>query len=216
MKFYQKHVPEGQTIRAIIHQHWLSVMDSFILWISFWAILPSFLYFQSGRFQEIIPFYVMEIFLFLVFLKIFYELFNWYYDVWILTDDAVYDLEWSLFKTNVESIHYENIEWVEIDKHRIWDNIFNKWDIIIHKFWEEELAIYNAYAPYKAVDLLEEYIHPPEDNSEVDNFDMIMDTLWGVVHEYLERNGREYTGKKENIEHEGPSYDDRYTIDTRK
>ena len=52
----------------------------------------------------------MEILLFLVFLKIIYELFNWYNDVWIITDHAVYDLEWSLLKTNVESIHHENIE----------------------------------------------------------------------------------------------------------
>jgi len=153
----------------------------------------------------------MEIFLFLVFLKVLYELFNWYYDVWILTDDAVYDLEWSLFKTNIESIHYENIEWVEIDKHRIWDNIFNKWDIIIHKFWEEELAIYNAYAPYKAANILEEYIHPWEEHEEPDNFDMIMDTLC----DYLERHGRQYTWKKETIEPEWPKYDDDYTIDTR-
>jgi hypothetical protein len=28
-------IPEGQQIQAIIHQHWLSVMDSFILWLSF-------------------------------------------------------------------------------------------------------------------------------------------------------------------------------------
>ena len=169
MNFYQKHIPEWQAIQAIIHQHWLTVIDNFILWLSFWALLPSFLYYQSERLQELIPFYVLEWILFLVFVKIVYELFNWYRDVWIITDHAVYDLEWSLLKTRMESIHFENIEWVEIDKHRIWDNIFNKGDIIIHKFWTEELAIYNAYAPYKSVDILEDFIHPKDEPEEVDN-----------------------------------------------
>ncbi len=157
----------------------------------------------------------LEIFLFLIFCKIVYELFNWYRDVWIITDHGVYDLEWSLLKTNVESIHFENIEWVEIDKHRIWDNIFNKWDIIIHKFWEQELAIHNAHSPYKSVDILESFIHPVEEDENTDKFDMIMDTLWGVVTEYLEKHGREYTEKRIQDNDDGPYYDDRYTIDTR-
>lgn len=123
---YKKYIPEGQSIQAVIHQHWLTVMDSFVLWLSFGALIPSFIYYQSERLQNIIPFYVLEIFLFCVFLKIVYELFNWYNDVWLITEDAVYDIEWSLLKTRVESIHHENIEGVEIDKHRIWDNIFSK------------------------------------------------------------------------------------------
>ena len=45
-----------------------------------------------------------------MFLKVAYELFNWYNDVWLITEEAVYDVEWSLLKTRVESIHHENIE----------------------------------------------------------------------------------------------------------
>jgi hypothetical protein len=187
---YSKYIPEWQEIEAIIHQHWLTVMDSFILWMSFGALIPSFLYYNSERLRDLVPFSVIELLLFLVFLKIVYELFNWYNDVWVITNDAVYDIEWSLLKTKVESIHHENIEGVEIDKHRIWDNIFNKWDIIIHKFWEEELAIYNAYAPYKAANILEQYVHwSTEDDQEQDRFDMIMDALSGVVSEHLKTHG---------------------------
>lgn len=215
MRFYEKHIPEGQKIEAIIHQHWLVVMDSFILWVSFGALIPSFLYYQSERIRDFVPFYIMEWLLFLVFLKIVYELYNWYNDVWIVTDTAVYDLEWSLFKTNVESIHHENIEWIEIDKNRIWDSIFNKWDIIIHKFWEEELAIYNAYAPYKSVDIIESFIHPAEEEGE-DRFDMIMDTLWWVVTEYLDRHGlKDQYDDPDYIDARKPEIDDRYSIDAR-
>ncbi len=216
MNFYEKHIPEGQRIEAIIHQHWLTVMDSFILWLSFWALIPSFLYYQSERIRDLIPFYYLETLLFFVFLKIVYELYNWYYDVWIVTDTAVYDLEWSLLKTKLESIHHENIEWLEVDKHRIWDNIFNKWDIIIHKFGEEELAIYNAYAPYKSVEIIEQFIHPSDEDGEQDRFDMIMDTLWGVVTEYLDKHGLKE--KYDNPDYQDDwnlNQDDEYTIDVR-
>lgn len=194
-------------------------MDSFVLWMSFGALLPSFLYYQSDRIRDLVPFYILEWLLFCVFLKIIYELYNWYNDVWLITDDAVYDVEWSLFKTRTESIHFENIEWVEIDKHRIWDNIFNKGDIIIHKFWEEELAIYNAYSPYKAADILEQFIHPEEDDTEdMDRFDMIMDTLWGVVTDYLERNGlkEKYDNPEKYEEQRDDLEPDEYTIDMSK
>lgn len=190
-------------------------MDSFILWLWFWAVIPAFIYYQSERLQENIPFYILEILLFFVFLKIVYELFNWYNDVWIITDNAVYDIEWSLLKTRVESIHHDNIEWVEVDKHRIWDNIFNKWDIIIHKFWEEEIAMHNAYSPFKAVDTLENYIHPSWDSDETDKFDMIMDTLSWVVSEYLHKH---WIPNKETdiMEHNTEDYNHEYAIDLRK
>lgn len=216
MNFYQKHLPEGQKIEAIIHQHWLVVMDSFILWLSFWALIPSFLYYQSERIRDMIPFFVIEILLALVFLKILYELYNWHNDVWIVTDTAVYDLEWSLFKTNIESVHHENIEGLEVDKNRIWDSIFNKGDIIIHKFWDEEIAIYNAYAPYKSVNIIEQFIHPEEEEEEQDKFDMIMDALSGVVSEHLKKHGVwEYQEEEDNwIEVEKQDIKDSpYTLD---
>lgn len=189
MNFYQKHIPEEQEILQVLHQHWIVVFDRFILWLSFGALIPSFLYYQSERLRELIPFFIVEMFLFLVFSKILYELYNWYYDAWVITDTAIFDIEWSLLKTNVESVHFESIEGVEVEKHRIWDAILNKGDIIIHKFWDDEIAMYNVFAPYAGANIIENWLSHEEPEEEVDRFDMIMDTLSWVVKEYLERNG---------------------------
>jgi len=131
---YANYIPESQQVQAVIHQHWLVVFDKFLLWLLLGAVLPSFMFYQSERIQNLIPFVWIELLLFIVFIKIVYELFNWYNDVWIITDEAVYALEWSLLKTNVESVHHSNIEGIEIDRNRIWDSIFNKGDIVIKKF----------------------------------------------------------------------------------
>lgn len=214
MKLYQKYIPEWQMIHAIIHQHWLTVIRSYILWLSFWAVIPAFLYHQSQRIQENIPFFAVEIWLCIIFIKIVYELFNWYHDVWIVTDSAVYDLEWSLFKTNLESLHYENIEGIEIDKHRIWDSIFNKWDIVIHKFWEDELVILNAAEPYASVNILESFIHPQEEEvEETDRFDMIMDALGWVVTNYLHEHGNKNVDDLHKLSKKWVPIDPRFTLD---
>ena len=214
MAFYHKYIPEWQNVQAIIHQHWLVVFDKFLLWLLLGAVLPSFLYYQSERLRDIIPFYVLEVFLWLIFLKIIYELFNWYNDVWIVTEEAVYSLEWSLLKTNVESVHHANIEGIEVDRHRIWDSIFKKWDIIIKKFWDDEIAIVNAYNPYEAVSVIDTYIHPPEEEPEEDRFDMIMDALSGVVKDYLERKW--FWEENTIIQEKETENTDDFTLDLRK
>lgn len=220
---YTKYIPEWQEVQTVIHQHWLVVFDKFLLWILLGAVLPSFVYYQSYRIQELIPFIVLEVLLFLVFIKVVYELFNWYNDVWIVTNEAVYALEWSLLKTNVESIHHGNIEGIEIDRNRIWDSIFNKWDIIIKKFWEEEVAILDAYNPYEAVSAIDRYIHPEIVEEEQDRFDMVMDALSWVVKDFLERKWYPEKEKPHTWDELSEVYDewekneiDEYTLDIRK
>ena len=214
--FFKKYIPEWQEIEWIIHEHIIVIVDKIILWSSFWAFIPSFLYYNSYKLQEVIPFYWLEWILLFTFLKIFYDVFNWYNDVWIITDDSIFDLEWSLLKTKVESIKYEHIEWIEIDKNRIWDTLFNKWNIVIHKFWDESLIIENAFSPYKAVDNIERYLHLEEEPAE-DRFEVIMNTLGWVVEEYLDRKWirEEYDNpeKRKKKKYE-PKVDD-YTIDLR-
>ena len=163
----------------------------------------------------------LELLLFFVFVKIVYELFNWYNDVWIITDQAVYALEWSLLKTNVESVHHGNIEWIEIDRNRIWDTFFNKWDIIIKKFWEDEVAILDAHNPYEAVSIIDTYIHPSEEGEdEQDRFNMVMDALSGVVKDFLDRKWYpQKDNHSEEIDEDRPETShevDEYTLDIRK
>lgn len=211
--FFEKYIPEWQEIQWIIHEHILVILDKIILWFAFGAFFPSFLYYHSYKIQELVPFIWLEWLLALTFLKMFYDIFNWYNDVWIITDDAIYDLDWSLLKTNIESVRHENIEGIEIDKHRIWDTLFNKWDIVIHKFGDETLVIENAFSPYKAVDEIEKYIYAEPEEKE-DRFELIMNTLWEVVEDYLDKKWIKDPYSEPQKKPEEPKIDD-YTIDIR-
>jgi len=187
--FFKKYIPEWQNIKWIIHIHFIDVLSEIFLWISMWAILPSFIYFYSELIHNNTPFYFLEILLIIVFLKTIYEIFNWYNDVWVITENSIVTLDWAIFKTDSLSIDFEKIEWMEVEQDWIIDKILNKWDLIIHKFWEESLSLHNTIKPYKSIDLIQEIDNEANNKKELeeDKYDIIMDALWWVVENYLEK-----------------------------
>lgn len=186
--FFSKYIPEWQEIMWVIHKHFISIAPRLILLLSFWVLLPSFFYYYSFSLKQLIPFFVLEIYLFLVYIKIVYDVFDWYNDVWIVTDKSVIELEWSLFKKNVVSVWFENIEWLEVEKNWVADTILKKWEIIIHKIWDDVFALEEAYKPELAISYIEECISDFKEGShKPDRFDVMMDHLWWMVEEYLDR-----------------------------
>jgi hypothetical protein len=187
--FFQKYISEWQEIKWVIHIHFIDIIAQIFLWLSMWALLPSFLYFYSELIQWLIPFYILEWLLIFVYIKIIYEIFNWYNDVWIITDIWVVALEWSLFKTDSLSVEYDKIEWMEVEQDWILDKIFNKWNLIIHKFWDDSIMLTNAKNPYLWVNLIEEIDEEKNQEKDLidDKYDIIMEALWWVVENYLEK-----------------------------
>ena len=122
-KFFKRYVPEWQEIKWVIHEHWIKIVKFLFVWILLFTVIPSFLYYNSEWLQKLIPFYILEIFLISVFIKIIYEIFNWYNDVWIITNSWVVDLDWALFNTDMKTVKYDNIEWIEVEQIWIWDTI---------------------------------------------------------------------------------------------
>ncbi len=199
--FFKKYIPDWQEIKWIIHIHFIEVFAEIFLWISMWAIIPSFLYFYSELLQELIPFYFLEWLLIIVYIKTIYEIFNWYNDVWIITDWWVIALEWALFKTDSLSIEYDKIEWMEVEQDWFLDKILNKWNLVIHKFWDDSITLENTLNPYDWVNLIEEIDEEISHVKEMEDekYDIIMNALWWVVENYLE-NKMNKTNKNEELE----------------
>ena len=122
----------------------------------------------------------------------------------IVTNDGIIDLKWSLFKTDMNNVKYENIEWVEVDQNSIWDKILNKWTVIIHKIWEEFFELNDALAPYVAVAKIDEMMKKNANNKPQDRFETVIEALWWVVEDYMERKAmfawRKIKTKKQVVE----------------
>ena len=108
-----------------------------------------------------------------------------------MTEQWVIDLDWALLKTNSTSIKYDNIEWIWVEQSGLIDKILNKWDVVIHKVWSDEFRLVDAKIPYEALDEIERISKESQkawEDDEKDRFDLIMEALWWVVEEYLDRN----------------------------
>ncbi len=199
INFFSKYIPEWQELITIIHTHPINIINSLIVKLALFAVLPSVFYYYSISIQKIVPFYALEILLIVVFIKTIYDIFDWYNDVWIITDCSVIWLEWSFLKANSDSIEYDSVEWVWVEQSWLIDKILGKWDLVIHKMWEDSFVLNNAVSPYKAVDIIEWIINKEEEDEEVDKFDMIMDALSWVVWNYLEK-WKKSTKNQEELE----------------
>ena len=190
--FFKKYIPEWSEIKWIIHEHLIRIIDKILLRLGLFVFVPSFLMYNSVFFQEHINFTYFEIYLIIIYLKIIYDIFNWYNDVWIITNFWVIDLDWSLLKTKTDSVNFENIEWVWVEQYWFVDKILNKWDIIIHKIWDEEFRLIDAKVPYSALNEIEQISNEIKENinkqkklAEKTKFELILEALWQVVEKHL-------------------------------
>ena len=214
-KFFKKFIPEDQDIKWVIHEHWIRMFKMLILWLSLWALVPSFMYYNSIRIQENIPFYFLEILLIIIFLKVIYELFNWYNNVCIITNAWLVKLNWTFFSTDTTAINYENIEWIEVEKHWIIDMLLNKWDIIINKIWDDNLKIADSIVPHKMVNKIESISKEKAESGEKDRFDLVMEALSWVMWDYLEKKWLEEKSLIDDEEITQKIADNEYTVDLR-
>ena len=189
LKFFRKYVPEWDEMLGVVHEHWLKIVDNVLVLFGLFSVIPSFMYYNSYRLQEWIPFYFLEIYLFLVFLKLIYDIFDRYNDVWIITSSGVVDLDWALFSTDMTTVKYENIEWVEVEQYGIMDTLFNKWDIVIHKVGTWEFRLVDAEIPYDSLDEIERCSKKNTASKKDDRFDMVMEALSWVVENYMDLSG---------------------------
>ena len=183
--FFKKFVPEWQEIIEVFHRHWIKIFDDIFLALGLWVLIPIFLYSTSLFIQENISFIYFEIYLIILYLIIIYKIFDWYNDVLILTNSWITRLEWSLFKSDTSSVDYEHIEWSWVEQNWVLDKILNRWDVIIHKFWEEEIVLDEASKPYNIVNKIEEITSQIEHPEELTKFDLMMDVLGWIVENYL-------------------------------
>ncbi len=200
--FFKKYVPEGQELLHIIHIHPIVILQNLIVELALLLALPIYFYYSSSTIHDKIPFWRFEIYLFLLFSKIIYDIFNWYNDVWIITNSAVVALDRSMLKSKTESVNFENIEWLGVDENGLMDKLLKKWWLVIHKIWEEEFLLEDCINPYKAIDIIEQAssVTPEENNITEERFNMILEALsWVVWDHEKEKFSKSYKDKKDEI-----------------
>lgn len=185
LNFFNSYIPEWHELINVVHIHPIVIFKKLFLIIGLFVIIPAVIFYNSITIQDLVPFYYFEIYLFLVYIKVIYEVFNWYNDVWLITSSWVVSLTRALFKTNSDTLSYENIEWIWVEMNSVFDKILWKWDLVIHKIWNDTFVLKDAIMPYKAVDIIE-WLWDSDKDSDIteERFNMILKSLNWVVWKY--------------------------------
>lgn len=186
--FFTKFIPEWSDVKYIVHEHIIVIFNRLLVLFVGFVFFPCLMYTISPLAQKI-PFMFFELYLIFIYIKIIYDIFDWYNDAWIVTESSVIDLKWALLYIKVNSVDFNNIEWIEVEQKWFLDKILWKWTLIIHKVWEEFFRLKEAKIPFNALEEIEkikEKNKTDPENEEKEKFEIILEALTWVVNQYLE------------------------------
>ncbi|MDD2566294.1 MAG: PH domain-containing protein [Candidatus Gracilibacteria bacterium] len=192
---------EDDEVLDICHRHVITILDTIIVGLFFGVILPAFLYYNNSfASQGIIPFIFFETYLFVVYIILIYKIFDWYNDVWIITDKGIIDLDWKFFNKNIIYIDYNDVKGIGVTQNSAWDGILNKGEIEIHTQGEgANFGLNDAANPGAIVGyiqgILEDREKEKKDKDKTFN-EKLLSTLRSVVKEHLDKNGFDEEGEK--------------------
>lgn len=131
--YFTKYVKEGDELLFVCHRHPILIIDNILLWCFFAVAIPAFLYLQNSfGIATALPSYGFELYLIGVYLCLGYAVFDWYNDVWLITNRGVIDVDWQHFTSNILYVDYHSIHGIEIKTHSIFDGLLGKGDIYVH------------------------------------------------------------------------------------
>ena len=189
--FFSRYLRDGEEPLEVCHRHIVSIIDTVILWLFFAVIMPAFFYYNNTfTLQTLVPFLYFEVYLGLVYILLMYKIFDWYNDVWILTEKGLIDLDWTAFKKNLVYIEFKDIKGIEIRQSSMWDGFLNRGTIEVFLEGEDDAFVLDdAYSPDGVVSYIQDYIEEKAKKKkqvEKQSFEVLLDTLQKVVRNHLE------------------------------
>lgn len=136
--FFRKYMDDGERIVDIAHRHVLVYKINAAKTGFFGLTLPLVLYFFI--FQDAEIFFGIWVFAGLV--GLLYHFITWYFDVWILTNFGVIDVDREgFFNMTSTRIEYHMIEGISYTIKGFWKTVFNYGDITIDKLGSKTSVI---------------------------------------------------------------------------
>ncbi len=194
--FFASYIAPDEEIQYVFHRHFFVIIEDIILWIFFALFVPGFLYsLNIFHIQESIQDWQIYTYLFIIYFLLIYKIFDWYTDVWILTEETLIDLKWKFFTSNLVIIPFEKIEWMEVRTYSWVYSVLGISDIIVKLMGDESLILQNASDPTNVIHALQDAIKPHKKWHTADDkepFDILIETLSDVVKWHLVTGGKQY------------------------
>lgn len=181
--FLTRNLDEDEEVIYIIHKHWIEFILPLIKRFIIWIIIPLFLIWLYPEY-----FHFIFVWFFFVFIMAFYDFFDRYMDVLILTNYSIIESRWDWFtKSSSSRMEYEAIEDVHFEISWFLSSIFEFWDLYIERtsWW---ICFTNTWDPSKVeLKILEAKRISKWLTWSID-MDWLKDLLSDLVSEHIQNN----------------------------
>ena len=158
-----KEISEKEEIIKIIHRHWFDIFSQFLIifvavvfLIAAFLLLPSLLpAFQERNSRNLVLFIesIMAVFVW------FYGFFIWidyYFDIWIITDQRIINIEQKgLFIRSMSEVKYTRIQDVTAEEKGVIPTMLDYGDVFIQTAGEKERFVFRHVPnPYELKDMI--------------------------------------------------------------
>ncbi len=147
---YGSYLAEGEKIQFVIHRHIFMQCKDFFRIGFFGIFLPLF---GWWLFPKIMLF--AAVWLSIGVLRFGYEFFDWYYDVWLVTNASIVEIMWKgFFEKSSARIEYHIIQGIGYEVKGFWRTLFNFGTVALDKFAGVASVFDGAVNPKKKVEML--------------------------------------------------------------
>ena len=150
---YKGYLAEGEKIQFVIHRHLFMQAKSFFKVFFFGIFIPLVAWWLFRDIKEIALF--AAVWLAIGVLRFIYEFFDWYYDVWLVTNASIVEIMWEgFFKKSSTRIEYHIIQGIGYEVTGFGRTIFNYGTIALDKFAGGQSVFDGAISPRKTSEML--------------------------------------------------------------
>ncbi|MCX6761712.1 MAG: PH domain-containing protein [Candidatus Moranbacteria bacterium] len=162
-QFHFKGQKDGEEILMVVHRHWFDILSQFLIILAMLLLLFGSLVFASpllsafnGNISTSLFLFGENIFFIFIWLFFFIIWIDYYFDVWIVTNERIVNIEQNgLFSRDVSELELERVQDITVEVLGIIPTFLNYGDLYVQTAGETERFIFKHVPnPYGIKDLI--------------------------------------------------------------
>lgn len=184
--FFGEYLEKGERIHAVVHRNLAVMTPVFLKIFIIGFIFPVFVvYFFPTLFWGGLCWMLLAI------MRIFYDLYDWYYYVWLITDRGVIDIRSpSLFEVSTTRIEYHMVEGVSYTISGFWRTILGYGDVTLEKVGgNSTMAMQGLNNPKRLERQILKHQEEYMEHHNYNSHDSLKSLLSNMLYEHMKKTG---------------------------
>ncbi len=194
--FFGEYLEKGERIHAVVHRNIAVMTPVFLKIFIIGFIFPIFvIYFFPTLFWGGLCWMLFAI------MRVFYDLYDWYYYVWLITDRGVIDIRSpSLFEVSTTRIEYHMVEGVSYTISGFWRTILGYGDVTLEKVGgNSTMAMQGLNNPKRLERQILKHQEEYMEHHNYNSHDSLKSLLSNMLYEHMKKTGHVTEKSEEGI-----------------